>query len=143
MATCGSQRKKGQEGTALSWFLVTNVSCHWHADVCGNSAMNFPHWSMSKNNEKDTRIQWFLATSKPLQASPRLEVLSLTTALPGEDFQVSHLSCMLCDILLMEEIRDSPVEVGSLSHNLRGFIHPTWCRIYSIYSVALVIHTSQ
>ena len=30
------------------------------------------------------------------------------------------------NILLMAEIRRSPVEVGSLSHYLRGFIHPRW-----------------
>ena len=34
-------------------------------------------------------------------------------------------------ILLMEEIRRSPVEVGSLSHDLQGFINPRWCRISS------------
>ena len=28
--------------------------------------------------------------------------------------------------LLMEGIRRSPVEVGSLSHYLQGFIHPRW-----------------
>ena len=32
------------------------------------------------------------------------------------------------------EIRRSPVEVGSLSHCLQGFIHPGWCRISSINS---------
>ena len=37
-------------------------------------------------------------------------------------------------ILLMEEIRRSPVEVGSLSHHLQSFIHPRWCRISSINS---------
>ena len=26
----------------------------------------------------------------------------------------------------------APVEVGSLSHYLQGFIHPRWCRISSI-----------
>ena len=31
------------------------------------------------------------------------------------------------DILLMEEIRRSPVEVGSLSHYFQLFIHPRWC----------------
>ncbi len=35
----------------------------------------------------------------------------------------------------MEEIRRSPVEVGSLSHYLQGFIHPRWCRISSINSM--------
>ena len=35
-------------------------------------------------------------------------------------------------LLLMAEIRRSPVEVGSLSHCLQGFIHPWWCRIASI-----------
>ena len=34
----------------------------------------------------------------------------------------------------MAEIRRSPVEVGSLSHYLQGFIHPRWCRISSINS---------
>ena len=29
-------------------------------------------------------------------------------------------------LLLMAEIRRSPVEVGSLSHYLQGFIHPRW-----------------
>ena len=32
------------------------------------------------------------------------------------------------------EIRRSPVEVGSLSHYLLGFIHPRWSRISSINS---------
>ena len=32
------------------------------------------------------------------------------------------------------EIRRSPVEVGSLSHYLQGFIHASWCRISSINS---------
>ncbi len=39
------------------------------------------------------------------------------------------------DILLISEIRRSPVEVGSLSHYLQGFIHPRWCRISSINSM--------
>ena len=30
---------------------------------------------------------------------------------------------------------NSPVEVGSLSHHLQGFIHPRWCRISSINSM--------
>ena len=38
--------------------------------------------------------------------------------------------------LLMAEIRRSPVEVGSLSHYLQGFIHPRWCRISSINSMS-------
>ena len=32
-------------------------------------------------------------------------------------------------ILLMEENRRSPVEVGSLTHYLQRFLHPRWCRI--------------
>ena len=28
----------------------------------------------------------------------------------------------------------APVEVGSLSHYLQGFIHPRWCRISAINS---------
>jgi len=30
----------------------------------------------------------------------------------------------------------APVEVGSLSHDLQGFIHPRWCRISLINSSA-------
>ena len=30
------------------------------------------------------------------------------------------------------DIRRSPVEVGSLSHYLQGFIYPRWCRMSSI-----------
>ena len=30
----------------------------------------------------------------------------------------------------------APVEVGSLSHYLQGFIHPRWCKISSINSIA-------
>ena len=37
--------------------------------------------------------------------------------------------------LLMAEIWRSPVEVGSLSHYLQGFIHPRWCRISAINSM--------
>ena len=32
-----------------------------------------------------------------------------------------------------------PVEVGSLSHYLRGLIHPRWCRISAINSSVYVI----
>ena len=35
-------------------------------------------------------------------------------------------------VLLMANIPRSPVEVGSLSHYLQGFIHLKWCRISSI-----------
>ena len=31
----------------------------------------------------------------------------------------------------------APVEVGSLSHHLQGFIHPRWCRISSINSMTI------
>ena len=36
-------------------------------------------------------------------------------------------------ILLMAEIRRSPVEVGSSSHYLQGFIHPSW--LFGISSI--------
>ena len=42
---------------------------------------------------------------------------------------------VFCMVLLMEEIRRSPVEVGSLSHFLQGFIHSGWCRISSTNSM--------
>ena len=39
----------------------------------------------------------------------------------------------------MAEIRRSPVEVGSLSHYLRGFIHPRWLfGISAINSMTLI-----
>ena len=41
---------------------------------------------------------------------------------------------LLSNILLMEEILRSPVEVGSLPHYLQGFIHTRWCRFSSINS---------
>ena len=44
-------------------------------------------------------------------------------------------------ILLMEEIRGSPVGVGSFSHYLQGLIHPRWCRISSINSS--ILHFSR
>ena len=34
---------------------------------------------------------------------------------------------------------NSPVEIGSLSHYLQGFIHPRWCKISAINS----IHASE
>ena len=36
-------------------------------------------------------------------------------------------------ILLMEEIRLTPVEVGSLSYYLQGFIYPRW--LFGISSI--------
>ena len=38
----------------------------------------------------------------------------------------STVAALAAVILLMAEIRRSPVEVGSLSHYLQGFIHPRW-----------------
>ena len=35
------------------------------------------------------------------------------------------------------EIRDSPVEVGSLSHYFQGFTHPRWCRCFFPSTVVL------
>ena len=34
--------------------------------------------------------------------------------------------CTRCTTVDGSEIRLSPVEVGSLSHHLQGFIHPRW-----------------
>lgn len=42
----------------------------------------------------------------------------------------------ICFLLLMEEIRRPPLQVGSLSlYYLQGFIHSGWCRISSINSI--------
>ena len=46
-------------------------------------------------------------------------------------------------VRLMEEIRRSPVEVGSLSHYLQGFIYPRWCRISAINSMKKVTPYKQ
>ena len=37
------------------------------------------------------------------------------------------------------EMLRSPVEVGSLSHYLRGFVYPGWCRISEPSSVGLLV----
>ena len=38
----------------------------------------------------------------------------------------------------VDERHPAPVEVGSLSHDLQGFVHPWWCRTSSINSRATV-----
>ena len=43
-----------------------------------------------------------------------------------------NLGYFCSDTVDGSEIRRSPVEVGSLSHYLQGFLHPRWCRISSI-----------
>ncbi len=64
------------------------------------------------------------------------------------DHRFTNLTCLenlkrfapkkICPfILLVAEIRRSPVEVGSLSHYLQGFIHPRWWRISSINRCSL------
>ena len=45
--------------------------------------------------------------------------------------------CSILVLLLMAEIRRSPVEVGSLSHYLQGFEHPRWCRLSAINSMII------
>ena len=56
-------------------------------------------------------------------------------------FKVSFASSVV--LLLMEDIRKSPVEVGSLSHYLQGFKHPRWCRIFYINSFILPFKLSS
>ena len=43
-------------------------------------------------------------------------------------------------LLLMDEIRRSPVEVGSLSHYLQGFMHPRWCMIFFFFLRHVSLH---
>ena len=45
---------------------------------------------------------------------------------------MSQTYCWTIKIQLIEEIRRSPVELGSLSHHVQGFINPRWYRISSI-----------
>ena len=47
-----------------------------------------------------------------------------------------YLSCHHLDTVDGSEIRRSPVEIGTLSRDLQGFIHPGWCRILSIKSIS-------
>ena len=63
---------------------------------------------------------------------------SWTSVSQEKDFR-GRLSLAWFSVLLMEEIRRSPVEVGSLSHYLHGFIHPIWCRISSINSMTQIM----
>ena len=44
-----------------------------------------------------------------------------------------HLATSVLQVLLLMEIRRSPVEVGSLSHYLQGPIHPRW--LFGISSI--------
>ena len=62
------------------------------------------------------------------------KVWSLTTPCPPVvSLPLYHLQRSFHGVR-MAEIRRSPVEVGSLSHYLQGFIHPRWCRISAINS---------
>ena len=49
-----------------------------------------------------------------------------------ENPDMSQTYCWTIKIHLIEEFRHSPVELGSLSHHVQGFINPRWCRIFSI-----------
>ena len=129
-ATCGSQRKKGQEGTALSWFLVTDVSCLWHTDFWGNSTINFPRACQRTTKRTLTsngslqywnHCGWnFCGGGSNFESCP--EVLSLTLALPGEEFQV-HLSTWV-----------KPMWQKNTGISYKLLLYVTY---------ALVIHTSQ
>ena len=68
-------------------------------------------------------------TGTPYYASP--EVIWVAGHWDGS------LKCLYYDTVDGSEIRRSPVEVGSLSHYLQGFIHSRWCRINSINSIIL------
>ena len=50
----------------------------------------------------------------------------------GDAFHINWYSPYFWNILLMEE-NPAPVEVGSLSHHLQGFIHPMW--LFGISSI--------
>jgi len=76
----------------------------------------------------------------------RCHDIILRKAFPAQSLQVDCLfrilvirACLetssLREILLMEEIRHSPVEAGSLSRYLKGVVYPKWCRISSINSM--------
>ena len=53
--------------------------------------------------------------------------------------RVSSISKQGLEILLMEEIRRSPVEVGSLSHYLQGLIHPTGGWPWDFFAINSII----
>ena len=94
-----------------------------------------PHWSMSKNNENDTKIQWFLATSKPIVSVPILRHVQAFR------FHISSLCFVTYCWWKKSGIHQLRLGVYPIIYQV--FIHPTWCRISSIKSMALVIHTFQ
>ena len=63
-------------------------------------------------------------------------LVKLGSSSPGRGEHKKYLSCHHLDTVDGSEIRRSPVEIGTLSRDLQGFIHPGWCRILSIKSIS-------
>ena len=91
-----------------------------------------PHWSPDLPN-----FHVFLGIPKIKRPMPWFLICQVWSLMifPRVGLPVTLGLChIIAFILLMEEIRRSPVEVGSLWHYLQGFIYPRWCRISSINS---------
>ncbi len=79
-----------------------------------------PVWFWGIDFFWDVFLNWYSMRSKP------------------KEFTIWDLNYQAHQFLLVEEIRRSPVEVGSLSHYLQGFIHPWW--LFGISSINCTNH---
>ena len=107
-------------------FFQGNLS-HFPGMECANSKRCLI-WVSRRESLKLTSLPWKLVDLEN----------DLLITFP---FKVSLASAVV--LLLMEDIRKSPVEVGSLSHYLQGFKHPRWFRISSINSFILPFKLSS
>ena len=80
---------------------------------------------------KKPNIQGALCDTKN-RSNPRPTVVRIVGGLMFQATNLHELQVIkadageICFLLLMEEIRRPPVEVGSLSHYLQGFVHRRW-----------------
>ena len=108
----------------LGGFNVFFSSPQWSSKICQNTQKHLNNKEKTVLNlEIINFLSWFLFWN--WINFPKIE---RTQKKQKEKTDTHHTL-----ILLMEDIR--PVEVGSLSHYLQGFIHPRWCKISSINSI--------
>ena len=87
--------------------------------------LTYPTWGKGKSSSKlpfwgDMLVPWRVIGDK------------LIKPIVGVYMHISSDVFFWLVILLMVQKSSEPVEVGSLSHDLQGSMHPTWCRIASI-----------
>ena len=123
---------------------VVHIMPNWDSDSDGSASLVVHKWNRIPIPEADRRCFptggrenslilnkfLFMSSHKCLKYHLQLGIHLPPTW--GTDFQAvcsktpNDLSASHTSGLLMEEIRRSPVEVGSISHYLQGFIHPRW-----------------